>query len=109
MNEKKITLKSFKKTITAKDGDKKYVVTFDSKEGEEIKFSKNDKKEKSTNKITVKMREEKQDEKDAVPHEVELTNDTGYFLRNIKLPKTIGSVEMKEEVSLPVKGYEIGF
>jgi len=55
------------------------------------------------------MREEKQKEEEAVPHEVELTNDTGYFLRNVKLPKTIGDVEMKEEVSLPVKGYEIGF
>jgi len=40
MNEKKITLKGFKKTISAKDGDKKYIVTFDSKEGEEIKFLK---------------------------------------------------------------------
>jgi len=105
--EKIITLKGFEKTVSAKEGDKKYIVTFKSEKGEKITFPKNKKGEKAT--ITVKFRESTQKIEDATDVPVEVVNDTGPIFTNIKLPKTINNIEMKDQLSLPVKGYEMGF
>jgi len=106
MSEKKITLKGFKKTIKAKEGNDNYVV-FKKEETEVVIFPEDTKGSKQTIKVLIKK--ENEEDKQATEHEVEVTNDSGLIFTNIKLPAKIGDIELKEEESLPVKGYEKGF
>jgi len=107
-NEKTLKLKSFRKELTAKEGEKRYVVFFDSKEGEDIKFPNKEKGTESLTEITVKMKEKDQKDEEAVDKKVKFKNYSGMFFRDVKLPKNIDGTEFKEEVGVPVKGFEPG-
>jgi len=109
MSDTKIEIKEIKEKIVEDKNNEKWKMTVEKQEanfGEKPKQGETN----STNKIKVKFEENKEGGQ-KVEEEINVKYDSGWFFKNVKLPKVINSstLELKEEKSLDVKGFQPGF